>query len=285
MTTQNEFMNALRLIKNRSERIPLPDVLVLKVWEHVSESTSTTEHTPEIEERATSLSQSYLVPYPNEVANPDFDADLTSWTEDIDAGITATTKHTAVQGEAFAEQGAIGGLEVEVTASSGTGQASRKQTGIVSGASEVWNFQAWVNGISYTNAEAQLRIIWSGGATAEVASTDVSGDWVELKLENQTSPGGTTSVDVYVEIDVTTNGGIGKVFIGKVRAERAAASTISSRARRIIVGEWKILGSKPSTAPEHAWMQPTSQPVLPVLVPQTPPPVPSPGVYVAPLSL
>jgi hypothetical protein len=65
----------------------------------------------------------------------------------------------------------------------------------------------------------------------------VTGGWDRLLLQNQVAPGGTTSVVVYLEIDVTTTGGTGQCRFGKVRAEKGA-TTMSARARRIIAGEW-----------------------------------------------
>ena len=235
--TGDDFFGRLRDMARQGKRIPLAEDVILKAWIDTDDSITFTDHTPEIEARALGTEQ-YLAVYPNQVSNPDFDSDLTSWTEDIDANITATTAHHDTQGEVFAEQGNIGSLQIDVTVSAATGQASRKQVTLPAAAAEVWNFEAYMKGSAFTNATGRLRIIWSGGAEASVTSVDVGGGFIQMKLENQTAPGGTTSVDIYLEIDVTTSGGTGKAWFGKVRAERASGATITERARRMIAGDF-----------------------------------------------
>jgi hypothetical protein len=212
--------------------------MVLKAFRTLRETFPFTEEDTEFEERALGT-QNYLCVRPNEVSNGNFETDLTGWTESIGSGLTATTQR--VTAESKTNFGSLASLEIDITASANAGSVTRSQiiTGVSPG--EVWNFEAWVKGSAYANAFTRMRIEFqdSGGVDTGVAntdSTDVGGEFVQLKLENQVAPAGTVKVNIRLQITVTT-GGTGKAWFDLVRAEKGAAA-ISARARRIICGEW-----------------------------------------------
>jgi len=238
-TINNDFFTALKSIQDLANRIDLPENATVQSIRRINEAFPLVDATPEIEERALGT-QTYLVPYPNLVLNPDFETDLTSWTES-NSSVTATTTQTSAQGERFAKQASMGALEVDVTASSGAGFAGRNQD-IAALPTEVWNVEVWVKGSSFTNSEMKvfLEFLDSGKSALagyNITSTDVSGSFVQLKIENKTAPASTAFMRITVQINVTTTGGVGKAWFDKTRAEKGAA-TITDRARRIIAGEW-----------------------------------------------
>lgn len=245
MTTENEFFRALKLLEGRAQRIPLPDVLILKAWEFVDEATTCTEHTAEIEERALGT-QTYLTPYPNQVAEPDFDASLTGWNELTDAGHTGTYTQETIQGLAFAEQGDMASVKIECTDGDTAGNAMNLFCDNMPALpSEVWDFEAYALVTALSGMEAKVRVQWlnSGlgnlGATNAVAITAVNSEFTQIKLENQTAPANTAFARLFLRLETSVApNATGVVYFGKPRAERAAGATITARANRIIAGEW-----------------------------------------------
>lgn len=237
MTTSNEFFDALRKLQQQGQRIALPEDLVIKGFIDTTESFTFTEATPEFEERALG-SNTYLVVYPNQISNGDFESDLTGWTEEIGTGITATTQQTTE--ESKTNFGSLGSLEVEITASTAANPAGRNQD-VAASPGEVWNFELWAKGDNFTNARMELYIQWLDAGLSvldetSTTSTDVGGDFVQLTLENQTAPASTAYVRVRALVRATSIGGTGKAWLDLARAEVGDIS-LSDRARRIITGE------------------------------------------------
>jgi len=154
------------------------------------------------------------------LANGGFDPDLTSWTEVIDPDHTATTSRATAESRTGA-----GSLEVDVTASSGTGFTGREQvvTGIVAG--QVYDFQAFMKGSAFGgNTFGKLTIEWRQSddtpiSSEEVDSQDTAGSFIYLPLMARTAPALSAKVRVRVGVDVQTSGQTGKawfddVFIG-----------------------------------------------------------------------
>lgn len=237
---KDDLPSILRAIQQQARNVSLPETATVQAIRTVSEAFALADAPVEIEERALST-QGYLAVPPDSVVNGDFETDLTGWTESISAGLTATTiQQTAEAKTLFAS---LGALQVDVTASTATGQARRFQD-IVASVGQVWSFEAWFKGSSFANAEARLRLQWltAGfeqiGAVVTAVSTDVASDWtVRLAVENQTAPATTATARIYLEVNVTTSGGTGKAWFDLARAE-LAQTAVSSRARRIRAGEW-----------------------------------------------
>jgi len=237
MTSGNDFFDALKSLQMQGQRVLLPEDTTIKGFLDVDETFPIADSTPEIEERALGT-QNYLCVRPNEISNGDFDADLTGWTED-NVSATGTTAQTADESKtAF---GSLGSLEIDVTDTSGGAVLGRYQDIAVS-VGEILNVEMWLKGNAFVGtARARLRIQWYNGVSfiseEEVASTDVSGAFVQLKLENKTAPATTDTARIFLDLAFDNASESGKAWFDLVRAEKGA-TTISDRARRIICGEW-----------------------------------------------
>ena len=159
----------------------------------------------------------------NHCPDPSFEVagtPLSDWTEDIGGSITATTSRDTTQ----AKYGTAS-LKIDVTGSTGVNAATRKSANFTAAASEVWSFSVWVNVTSINaNAEVRIRIRWDPGAgTATTTRTTTTSGWVQLKIENQTAPGGTTGVQVQCQIASTGSGAVATAYFDGVMAIKASS--------------------------------------------------------------
>jgi hypothetical protein len=247
MVNRDTLFERLRMIDNQSRRIQTSDEEVLQQFVRQLEALGLTEAATEISQR----SGPYLV-VTNELLNPNFTDDLTSWTEVVDSGITGTTARSIAQSKTL--YASMASLKVDMTASTGTGDLKRTQT-LTAAVSDSWSFEAWVKVTALTNCKAFVRVEWLDSGSS-VLQTDVkeftatssiferthtgfpytfpitfSGD-----IEGLTAPASTTQVKVSVGLEATSSGGVGTVYVDLVRAEKQ--SLISDRAQRAIVGEF-----------------------------------------------
>lgn len=238
--TSIDFFQALRAIQAQAKIAELSENATVQSIRRINESFGLVDSTPEIEQRALGTAK-YLVTYPNLLSNGSFETDLTGWTEDIDSGITATTQRTTA--EAKKTFASLASLQVDITASSNTGIAGRYQD-LTAAAAEIWNFELWVKGSTFTNARSELFVEWLGPGgsvlgTVQVTSGSFDESFELLKAENEVAPSSTLTARVYGLVRVTTSGGTGKAWFDLVRAEKGAI-TMTDRARRIIAGEWVV---------------------------------------------
>ena len=154
-------------------------------------------------------------------------------------GVTATTARDTSQSKTLF--GSMASLKIDMTASTGTGDAKRTQT-ITAAAAEVWSFEAWVHATALTNCKAVLKIEWldSGSvvlAIQTVEVTAVTSVFTLKQIENQTAPASTANVRVSLILEATASGAVGTAYFDLIRAEQGE-SAVSDRASRIIVGEF-----------------------------------------------
>lgn len=240
----DDLPEILRQIQRQARAVELPEAATVQAIRSLLETFPLADSVVEIEERALST-QKYLVVPPNSISNGDFETDLTGWTQTISAGLTATTQRVTTESKTLF--GSLAALEVDVTASTATGQARRYQD-ITASVGQIWSFEAWFKGSSFPggNSIARLKIQWLDGADVQIGadvaagSSDVAGDWtVLLSILNQTAPASTAKVRVSLEVNILAIGGTGKGWFDLARAE-LAQTAVSSRARRIIAGECVI---------------------------------------------
>ena len=146
----------------------------------------------------------------NFVKNPNFEVDLTGWTEVIEAGITATTSRVTAQ-----KKFGFNSLKLDITASTATGRAYR-HFDVTVVATEIWSLLAHVFFQSGTNSQASIAIDWLDNVDA-ILSTErqtlvVNTAFAEIKLENKTAPVNAVKARIRLELEVTTIGGTGTVF-------------------------------------------------------------------------
>ncbi len=235
---KNEFFNLLRNIDNKTKRIPTEDQEILQQFIRQLEDLALADDTPELEQRGLP----YLVVPKNHLLNPNFTDDLTSWTEVLDAGITAITARDTTHSKTL--YASMASLKVDLTASSGTGDAKRTQV-ITAAAAEVWSFEAWVLITALTNCKGFVKIEWLDGGAAVITTvtkefTATSSIFVLTlgDLEGLTAPALTVQARVSVGLEATSSGAVGTGYFDLTRAEKE--STISDRATRIIAGEFTV---------------------------------------------
>lgn len=164
----------------------------------------------------------YALPV-NELANPTFETDLTSWSETIDVGITATTARDNAKG--FIEElGGITSVKINITASTGAGNALRRQS-ITASAGQIWSFEVGALVTALSNAKGILRIEWLDGASAVLQTNDydftsAASTWVKSSntLHNLTAPVGTVNVRVSLILRATAASGTGTIYYDNVIA-------------------------------------------------------------------
>ncbi len=235
---KNEFFNLLRNIDNKTKRIPTEDQEILSQFMRQLESLALADDTPELEQRGLP----YLVVPKNHLLNPNFTDDLTSWTQVLDGGITATTARDTTQSKTL--YASMASLKIDLTASSGTGDAKRTQT-ITAAAAEVWSFEAWVLLTALTNCKGFVKIEWLDSGSSVISTvtkefTVVTSVFVLTlgDLEGLTAPGTTTQAKVSIGLEATSSGAVGTGYFDLIRAEKE--SSISDRATRIIAGEFTV---------------------------------------------
>ena len=235
MTASNDFFDRLRALNNQARRIPTSEEEILQEFRRVTESFPFAEATTELEQR----DKTYLAVPNNQLTNPAFDDDLTSWTETIDAGITATTSRDTGQSKTLF--GSLASLKVDMTASTGTGDAKRTQA-VTAAVGEIWSFEAWIHATVLTNCKAVLKIEWLDSVPAVISTvtveiTAVTSVFTLKQIENQTAPTNTAQVRVSLVLEATGASAVGTAYFDLVRAEQGE-SVVSDRATRIIAGEF-----------------------------------------------
>ena len=191
MSTRDGLFDALRVIEAQARKVPAPDTATVQAIRTVGGSSNAlalADATPEIEQR----DKTYNVVPVNQLLNPAFADDLTSWTETIDGGITATTTRD-ITPQAKTLYGSLASFKVDMTASTGAGDAMRTQA-VTAAASEVWSFEAWIYATVLTNCKAVLKIEWLDGGSSVLATqtseiTSVTSVFTLKQIENQTAPG------------------------------------------------------------------------------------------------
>ena len=237
MSTKDDFFDALAGIDRQSRRVTTSEEEILQEFRKVTESFAIAEATTELEQR----DKAYLAVPADLVLNGSFETDLTSWTEVIDGGITATTARDTSQSKTLF--GSLASLKVDITASTGAGDAKRTQL-ITAAATEVWSFEAWIHATVLTNCKAVLQIEWldSGSAVLGTVTSEITSITAVLtltKIENETAPASTVNVRVSLILEATGASAVGTGYYDLARAEQNQ-SAISDRAKRIIVGEWGV---------------------------------------------
>ena len=235
MTTRDGVFDAMRAIQRQARSVLAPENATVQSIRTVKDNLALADATPELEQR----DKTYFVVPANKLANPGFDDDLTSWTETIDGGVTATTARDTSQSKTLF--GSMVSLKIDMTASTGTGDAKRTQT-VTAAAAEVWSFEAWVHATVLTNCKAVLKIEWLDGASAVLGTqtveiTSVTSVFNLKQIENQTAPASTVNVRVSLILEATASGAVGTAYFDLIRAEQDE-SAVSDRASRIIVGEF-----------------------------------------------
>ena len=170
--------------------------------------------------------------------NPSVPTDLTSWTELIGGGVTATTTHeTDFTANVHSELGSKGAIKIDVTASGSADQASRHQE-ISAAASEVWNFEVWCKGTPFTLLNMRLLIEWHDAGHSVLGTANITqvatSSFALIKLENQTAPSSTDHVRIFVQGNASASGASGTCYFDQMRAERGP-TTMSLRERRVLV--------------------------------------------------
>lgn len=162
----------------------------------------------------------------NRLLNKGFLDDVSSWTETIDATVTATTARS--NAKAFInELGGVTSLKINITASTGAGEALRSQIISSVGAGEVWSFEcgALVSALA-GSAKGILRVEWLNGASAVISTiaydfsvVDAS-NWVKSSsaMYNLTSPALTISVRVSLILRAQAASDTGTVYFDNVIA-------------------------------------------------------------------
>ena len=237
MVSSDEFFERLRVLNQQSRRISTSEEEILQEIIKLLETPSLVDATPELEQR----DKTYKVVPDNKLANPDFTSDLASWTETIDAGVTATTARDTSQSKTLFAS--LASLKVDITASTGTGDAKRTQT-VTAAAAEVWSFEAWVHATALTNCKAVLKIEWLDGGSVVLGTqtseiTAVTSVFTLKQIENQTAPASTVNVRVSLILESTASGAVGTAYFDLTRAEQDQ-SAVSERATRIIAGEFVV---------------------------------------------
>ena len=230
----DDLMTALKAISDKATRIPQADQGFLSSLRRIDESFTLVDATPELEQR----DKTYFVVPENQLANPSFVDDLTSWTETIDGGITATTARDTAQAKTLF--GSLTSLKIDMTASTGAGDAKRTQA-VTAAATEAWSFEVWAYAPTLTNCKAVLQIEWLDGgasvlATETVEITAINSAFALIQLENEVAPSSTAQVRVSLILEATGSGGVGTAYFDLARAEQNK-TTVTDREDRFIVGE------------------------------------------------
>ena len=234
MTTSDDFFDRLRVLNDQARRIPTAEEEILQEFRRITESFPLADATPELEQR----NKTYYVVPENKLANPSFETDLSSWTETIAAGITATTARDTSQAKTLFAS--LASLKVDITASTGAGDAKRTQT-VTAAAAEVWSFEAWIHATVLTNCKAVLKIEWLDGGSVVLSTetsqiTAVTSVFTLKQIENKTAPASTVNVRVSLILEATASGAVGTAYFDLARAEQGETA-VSDRATRLIVGE------------------------------------------------
>lgn len=235
MTSSDGLFGALRNIQRQARLIAAPENATVQAIRSVGDTLALADATPELEQR----DKTYFAVPENQLANPGFTDNLTSWTETIDGTVTATTARDTSQSKTL--YGSLASLKIDMTASSGTGDAQRAQA-VTAAAAEVWSFEAWVRATVLTNCKAVVKIEWLDGglsvlATQTVEVTAINSAFTLRQIQNQTAPSSTASVRVSCILEATASGAVGTVYFDLTRAEQGE-SVVSDRASRIIAGEF-----------------------------------------------
>ncbi len=134
--------------------------------------------------------------------NPSFEDSLNNWTESISGSVTGTTSRSDAQ-----QKYGLFSLFCEVTASTGTGQATRYFE-MDAAPGDVISMSVQVHAPVLTNGYANflLQFLDAGFgvlASHELRQNVVTSDFTELKVENRTAPASTAKIRVWLQAVAT----------------------------------------------------------------------------------
>lgn len=224
----DEFLKGLERLRDQSRgAVDIPIDTPIYEFIQVSTQEEFIKVGQDLAEGAQRGPEYYAMPH-NYAANPDFEEDLTGWTQG--GGGTGTTSQQSDQDKTHAIQGSLGSLEIDATLLGST--ILERYQDIPAAEGQVWNLEAYVKGDAFTGSvQAHMILQWhtSGGSLiSQEVSSSISAptDFTRLTLENKTAPATTATLRVVLRVYGGASGGTGKAYFDVVRAEEGLTALI-----------------------------------------------------------
>lgn len=185
----------------------------------------------------------YFVKRVEQLNNPSFEDDLSSWTEFKQSGITGDSSHNTDFTGRKAVFGSMGSAKFSITDSTATSLELIRQQIITAAPGEVFSVETWGKiAAGASGFQLRLEMAWldSGSAvlSTEVETLSSADEMTLMQLLNKTAPASTAQLRLSVGIITTGAGASGTAYHDELQLIKH--SSILDHAQQIIAGEWTV---------------------------------------------